>query len=178
MEMWIDKKNLYEGEVVALDVGHVRLDDGVVALREVIRHPGGVAIVPFHHGHVVLIRQYRIAIGAEILEIPAGKLEGAEDPVRRAMCELEEEGGYRAGRLVPVGSVYASVGYTSEEIRLFLAFDLEPIDQRPEEDERITIVEIPISEIRAQLADNEIKDAKTVVGLGRLLKYLEEHGRP
>lgn len=173
METWVRTETVYEGRVIGVQVGDVRLDDGTVAFREVVRHPGGVAVVPVLDDAVVLVRQFRIAIGQDILELPAGKLEGAEDPEHRARCELEEEAGYRAGRLVPVGSTFASVGYTSEEIYLYLAFDLEKTGQQLEADERIEIVQLPLAEVRTRLAANAIKDAKTVVGLHALLAYLD-----
>jgi ADP-ribose pyrophosphatase len=172
MEAWVHSERLYEGKVVALRVGEVRMDKGTIAFREVVEHPGGVAIVPVRDEAAILIRQYRIAIGQEILELPAGKLEGAEDLEYRGRCELKQETGYRARRLVPAGTVYASVGYSSEEIRFFLAFDLEHVGQNLEVDESIETVSLPVREIEARLAHNELKDAKTIVGLHALLNYL------
>jgi len=174
LETWIDRKWVFEGKVISLSAGQVRMDDATVAVREVVEHPGGVAVVPLLDDSVILIRQYRIAIGQEILEIPAGKLEGNEDPEHRGRRELEEETGYRAGRMVSVGSVYASVGYTSEEIHLFLALDLEKVGQDLESDECIEVVPVPIAQIEQRLAANDLKDAKTVVGLYALLRYLRE----
>lgn len=175
MEEWIDSKRLYEGQVVSLRVGHALIDEKTVAVREVVEHPGGVAILPVQGDKVILVRQYRIAIGRQIIEVAAGKLEGEEEPIERARLELEEETGYRAKRLIPVGSVYASVGYTTEEIHLFLAFDLEKVGQRLEFDESIEIVEMPIAEIGEQLAGNKLKDAKTILCLHALLAYLRSH---
>jgi ADP-ribose pyrophosphatase len=173
-EVWIQSRTLYDGAIVRLQVGEVRLDDGTVASREVVHHPGGVAVVALIEDRVVLIRQFRIAIGREIVEIPAGKLEGTtEDTEDRGRAELEEETGYRAGRMVYAGSVYASVGYTSEEIHFYLAFDLEKTRQRLDTDERIGVFEMPLAEVRRRLSANEFKDAKTVVGLERLFDYLE-----
>ena len=172
METWIDSKTLYEGRVISLRVGHVRMDDGTVAFREVVEHPGGVAVLPVLGDSVILIRQYRVAIGRDILEIPAGKLEGAEDPEHRGRRELEEETGYRAGRMVSLGSVFASVGYTSEEIHLFAALDLEPVGQDLESDECIEVVPVPLADLERRMAANELKDAKTLVGLQALLRYL------
>ena len=173
METWIDSKTVFEGRIVNLRVGDVRLADGTVAYREVVEHPGGVTLVPYHGGNVVFVRQYRIAIGTEILELPAGKLEGGEDPVERARAELREETGYTAGRIVPVGSIYSSVGYTSEEIHLFLALDLTKGGQALEEDERIEVVEIPLEEICRQIESGEYQDAKSIAGIWRLKAWLE-----
>jgi ADP-ribose pyrophosphatase len=176
MEEWVDSKRVYAGKVVGLRVGEVRLDDGALAFREVVEHPGGVGIVPVLDESVLLVRQFRIAIGRDVLEIPAGKREGGEEAVEyRARCELEEETGYRAGRLVAAGSIFASVGYCSEEIFIFLAFDLEHVGQNLEFDEQIELVRVPLAEVPALLASGEIKDSKTVVGLHSLLHYLGEN---
>lgn len=173
MEKWLSSEKLYSGKVVGLRVGEVRLADGSVAQREVVEHPGGAAVVPVLDGCVVLARQYRIAIGHEILEIPAGKLEGEVDPEDRARKELEEETGYRATHMVSAGYIYASVGYTTEKIHMFLAFDLEHVGQKLDIDERIEPVLIPIAELEQRLANGEFEDAKTFVGLTMLLTYLK-----
>lgn len=178
MEKWLNARTLFEGTVFSLRVGDVELADGAIAQREVVEHPGGVGIVPVLEDSVVLIRQYRIAVGAEVVEIPAGKLEPGEQPEERAKAELEEETGYRAGRLIPAGAIYASVGYTSEKIHLFLAFHLEKIGQKLEFDERIQTVEIPLAEIETRLLNNEFQDAKTIVALHRLIAYLNAHTKP
>lgn len=172
MERWVDGERLYEGCVVALRVGHVALDDGTVALREVVEHPGGVAVVPMKDHAVILVRQFRIAIGSDVLELPAGKLEGTEDTEARGRAELEEETGYRAGTMVPAGSIYATVGYSSEIIHLYLAFDLEHVGQNMEFDERIDVVELPVKDIKTRIADGTIRDAKTIIGLQALLNHL------
>jgi ADP-ribose pyrophosphatase len=138
-----------------------------------VEHGGGVGIVGVVDGSVLLVRQFRIAVGRDVLEIPAGKREDAEEPVEhRALCELEQETGYRAGRLVPAGSILASVGYCSEEIYLFLAFDLEHVGQNLDPDERIEVVRVKLADVPAMLARGEIKDSKTVVGLHLLMEYL------
>ncbi len=173
MEIWKNSRIIYDGTVVRLRVGEVELDNGAPAHREVIEHPGGVCVVPFNGKSVILVRQFRIAVGDYVLEAPAGKLEGNEEPAYRGACELEEETGYRAGKLIPAGGVYASVGFCSERIHLFLAFDLEPCGQRLEEEERIELVELPLDEVRRRLAEHRFDDGKTVVGLHALLGHLE-----
>jgi ADP-ribose pyrophosphatase len=173
MENWTQSELIYEGRIFKVRAGEARLADGVVAPREMVEHPGGVGIVPCLGDRVALIRQYRIAVEETVLEIPAGKLEGCEDPATRARKELAEETGYKAGVLVPAGSIFASVGYTSERIHLFLAFDLEEVGQALEFDERIEPVELPVEGLRRQLARGEIQDAKTAVGLQRLFDYLD-----
>jgi ADP-ribose pyrophosphatase len=175
MEEWIDSKRLYEGQVVSLRVGKALVNDSIVAVREVVEHPGGVVIVPVHAGDVIFIRQYRIAMGRHVIEIPAGKMEPGDTPRSRAERELEEETGFLARKLIPMGSVFASVGYTSEEYHLFLAFDLEKTCQALEFDENIEIVPVPLAEAERQVAQNEIKDAKAIIGVYCLLDYLRKH---
>jgi len=173
MERWIEQKTVFDGRIFDVQTGEARMDDGTVAYREMVRHPGGVCVAPLHDGKVILIRQFRIAVDDYVLELPAGKLEGNEDPEFRGRAELAEETGYRAGRMVPVGFTYASVGYCSERIHLYLAFDLEPVGQNLEFDEAIEVVEMPLDEVRRRLATNAIPDAKTVVGLTRLFNHLD-----
>ncbi|HOF39428.1 MAG TPA: NUDIX hydrolase [Candidatus Hydrogenedentes bacterium] len=176
MEEWINSQRVFEGRIFDVRAGEARLADGVTASREVVEHPGGVGIVPVLDGRIVLIRQYRIAVGETVLEIPAGKLEPGDEPVERAQLELREETGYRAGRLVPVGMIFASAGYTSERIHLFLAFDLVHAGQALEFDERITPAEFALEDLRRMLREHAITDAKTVVALERLFDYLEREG--
>jgi len=176
MEKWKDSSILYDGKVVKLRVGQVTLDDDSLAHREVVEHPGGVCILPFTGTHVILVRQFRIALDQYVLEAPAGKLEGDEDPLARGIAELEEETGHIAGTIVSAGSVFASVGFCSEVIHLYLAFDLTKTAQRLETEERIELVEMPLDAVRAALRDHTIRDAKTVVLLHRLLAYLDREG--
>lgn len=173
METWIRQEERYKGKIVSLWVGQVRLDDGNIAVREVIRHPGGVCIVPVLGDSVILISQFRITIGREILELPAGRLEANEDPETCARRELEEEVGYRAGRIVRAASYYSSVGFVDEKMHLFLAFDLRKTEQRPDQDEHIHPVVLTVEEIRRRLVNREFEDSKTLIGLRELIAYLE-----
>ena len=175
METWIRRERKYKGKIVSLWVGEACLDDGSAVEREVIEHTGGVAIVPVLNDSVILIRQFRIAIGREILELPAGRLEKDESPESCARRELEEEIGYRAGEMVLAASYYSSVGFTDERMSIFLAFQLLRTEERPESDERIQKVSIPIREIAGKLAEKEFEDSKTIIGLRELLVFLEEH---
>lgn len=173
METWDTSEIRYDGRVVRLRVGEVLLDDGRRAMREVVEHPGGVCIIPYTGEAAVLVRQYRIAVADWVLEAPAGKLEPGDDPEARGRMELEEETGYRAGRVIPAGWTYATVGFCSEKIHCFLALDLEPGPQRLEPEERIEIVEVPIGEVRAGLRAHRFRDGKTVIGLRALLDHLD-----
>jgi ADP-ribose pyrophosphatase len=173
MEKWIKQEEIHKGKIFSLWGGQVALDNGEVAVREYIRHSGGVGIVPVIDGNVILIRQFRISIERELIELPAGRLEPNEDPMACAGRELEEEIGYRAGKLIPLASYFASVGNSNERMYLFLALDLEKTERHLEADERIREVTIPLEMIKEKLAKQEFEDSKTIIGLREALAYLE-----
>ena len=175
MEKWITKEEIHKGKIFSLWGGKVSLDNGAMAVREYIRHPGGVAIVPVIDNSVILIRQFRIAIERELIELPAGRLEPNEEPANCARRELEEEIGYRAKDLVPLAAYFSSVGFTDERMYIFLALNLEKTGPRLEADERIDQVRMPVAVIKEKLAAQEFEDAKTIIGLREFLAYLEEN---
>lgn len=169
MENWIEKRKIYEGAIFDVSAGPARLDDGTVAHREVVEHGGGVGIVPVFAGHVLLVRQYRIACGKYVLEIPAGRLEPGDEPESRARCELEEEIGYRADTLVLAARCHCSPGFTNELDYIFLGFGLSRTEPKPEAEERIELVRVPVEELGWRLDACEFDDAKTIIGLRELL---------
>lgn len=173
MEKWITRKEIHKGKIFSLWGGKVSLDNGETTVREYVRHAGGVAIVPVIDHSVILIRQFRISIERDLIELPAGRLEPDEEPVRCAARELEEEIGYRAKELVPLASYFSSVGFTDERMHIFLALELEKTKLRLEADERIREVKMPVETIREKLAAQEFEDAKTIIGLREFLAYLE-----
>jgi ADP-ribose pyrophosphatase len=175
VETWIRSEQKYSGSIFSLRVGDARLDDGSTVRREIVEHPGGVAIVPVKSNSVVLIKQFRISVGREIIELPAGRLEDKESPVECAARELEEELGLRAGRLIPLTSYYSSVGFTNEKMHIFLALDLQVTERKPEWDERIQAVEISIGDVEDKLLNGEFDDSKTIIGLYGLVFYAREH---
>lgn len=138
---------------------------------EVVRHPGAAATVPVRRGgadgapSVVLLRQYRYAAGGPIWEIPAGKLDGDEDPVACARRELEEEAGLRAGSTRRLVSVLTSPGFTDERVHLYLATDLEEVAADPQEREFIERREVPAARALEMVEEGRIRDAKSVAGL-------------
>lgn len=159
-------RRVFEGRVVSLRVDDVRLPNGRETKREVVEHKGAVGIVPvLPDNRVVLVRQWRHAVGEELLEIPAGTLEPGEDPAACAHRELVEETGYRAGRLEPIASFYTSPGFTDERLHLFVATDLERAETAPEEDELIEAVVLPWGKAMAMCRDGRIVDGKTLLGL-------------
>ena len=169
MEDWIEKKTIYQGTIFNVYAGPARLDNGAIVHRETVEHGGGVGIVPVVAGHVILVRQYRIACGKDVLEIPAGRLEPGENPEWRARRELEEETGYLADTLVLAARCHCSPGFTNELDYVFLGFGLTPTEPKPEAEERIELVRIPLDELGWRLDACEFEDAKTVIGLRELL---------
>ncbi len=151
----------------------MELDNGEVAIREYIRHSGGVGIVPVIDGNIILIRQFRISIERELIELPAGRLEPNENPMACAARELEEEIGYRAKKLIPIASYFASVGNSNERMYLFLALDLEKTERHLEADERIREVVMSLETVKEKFANQEFEDSKTIIGLREALAYLE-----
>jgi ADP-ribose pyrophosphatase len=178
MEEWIRSERLYQGRILTLRVGEARLEDGTLAPREVVEHPGGVGVVPVLDDAVLLVRQFRISIGRPLLEIPAGRLEPGESPEHRARCELEEEVGCKAGRLVLVSKCLVSPGFTNQLDYVYLAFDLEQGEQRLEFDERIEIVRLPLADLDRMLDEGAFEDAKTIIGLRELQAYQRRNGNP
>ena len=165
---------IHSGRILDLVREEQRLPNGRVAWFEIVRHPGGAAVLPIlADGRVVLIRQFRPAIGRSILEVPAGRLEPGEDPATCARRELQEETGHQAGRLVPLGSTLASAGFCDERIHLFAAFDLTETASSPEPDECIEVVTFPLDEALAMVAVGRIDDAKTQLAL---LLYAQSPG--
>lgn len=167
-ETWLHSELIHQGPIFRIRTGRVQLEDGTESYREIVEHGGGVGIVPVLDDRVILVRQFRAAINAEALEIPAGRLEPDDNPEQRAHTELEEECGYRAGRLVHVASCYCSPGFTNERDEIYLAFDLTKTEQRLEFDERVELVEIPLAELDERLERLEFDDAKTIIGLREL----------
>jgi ADP-ribose pyrophosphatase len=173
METWVEKQTAFKGKIFSVSTGSVRLDDGSEARRDVIEHYGGAAIVPVLGDGVLLIRQFRISIERDLLELPAGRLEPNENPMECAARELEEEIGYRAGKLIRLSSYFASVGNSNERMYLFLALDLEKTKRHLEADERIREVRLSLEMVREKLANQEFEDSKTIIGLREALAYLE-----
>lgn len=173
-ETWIERETKYQGRIFSLDVGKAQLEDGTIAHREIVIHGGGVGVVPVLDDRVILVRQFRIATGKQVLEIPAGRLEPGESKEDRARAELEEETGHRAERLVHVSSCYCSPGFTNEMDHIYLAFGLTKTQQNLEHDERVEIVELSFAQCKEMLDRCEFDDAKTIIGLREL--FARGHG--
>jgi len=160
---------VFRGRVVGLRVDEVRLLPGERrATREVVEHPGAVAVVAAGPDRrVALVRQYRYPVGEVLLEVPAGTLEPGEDPAGCALRELAEETGLRGERAEPLTSLYTSPGFSDEVIHVFLV-RLDSVrrdDPRPDEDERVEAVLMPLEEALALVRRGVIRDAKSAAAL-------------
>ena len=143
----------------------VRLPSGRTTTRNVVKHPGAAAILAEGPGGLVFVEQYRYAPGVRLLEIPAGTLEWGEDPLDCAKRELMEETGYRAAQWEKLLECYVAPGYSDELIHIYRARGLTPGCPRPEDDEDLKVVELPLEEALRMARDNEIRDGKTLIAL-------------
>ena len=172
-EVTIASRRGFDGKLLHVRVDTVRLPSGRESVREVIEHPGAVAIVAVTvDDEVLLSRQFRYAVGETLLEIPAGTAEPDEAPVTTARRELIEETGYEPGRLTELASYFSSAGFLTERMTLFRADDCRPVSARSTADdaERIALVAVPRASIPDLIASAEIRDAKSLIGLLWLIR--------
>jgi len=166
MEKALSSRYAYRGRAVKLRVDRVRFPSGRETTREVVEHADSVVIVPLdERGRVLLIRQYRYSIDRVLLELPAGGLEPGESPEECVVRELREETGYLPRRVELLGGFYASPGYCTEYLYLYLASDLEFSPLTAEDTENISVVPVAREEVPGLIAGGEIIDAKTIAGL-------------
>jgi len=163
-EKSLRSKSIYQGKVISLKVDDVLLPNGKESKREIVNHPGAVAIIAITaEGKLVLVEQYRKALERSIIEIPAGKLEPGEKPEYTARRELEEETGYGCHSLQYLQSFATSPGFADEIIHLFVAKDLYKIEEKADldEDEFVELLEVTVSEAEEMVKEQKIYDAKT-----------------
>lgn len=157
---------VWRGGVIDVHNLSVTLPDGAAEHRDVVRHPGGVAVVAVTPGgQVPVVRQYRTPFDAVTVEIPAGKLDPGEEPAVAARRELREETGFVADELVPLVSVAPSPGYSDEVVHVYLAHGLRFVGASPDADEFLNVDMVDMSELVAAVLDGSITDAKTVAGI-------------
>jgi ADP-ribose pyrophosphatase len=162
---FVDSKKVFSGRVFEVTVDTVR-EGGTTYIREVVHHTGSAVILPaFDDGTIALVRQYRHPAVRYLLELPAGTLNDQERPEAGAARELEEELGYVAGKLEKLSEFFVSPGFCEEKMWLYLATDLKETSQQLEEDELIEVIRVPIDRALQMIADGEIEDAKTIIGL-------------
>ena len=160
------RRVIYRGHKLDLALQTVTLADGSVGQREVVLHRGAVAlVVRVDEDRICLLRNRRYAVGRELIEVPAGTIDPGETPEETARREIEEETGYRAGRLAHVRSWYVSPGILDEQMHLFLCDDVTPGPARPAGDESLHPFVTTWGEALAMVRDGTIRDAKTILAL-------------
>ena len=176
-EKTLSVQEIFSGHVVRLTLDKVELENGRSAMREVVHHRGGACIAALtEKDELYLVRQYRYALGQELWELPAGKLEEGEDPFKAAKRELEEECGLKADQYIDLHPFYPTVGYCSEVIYTWLARGLHPVPMHLDEDEFLTPTKMPLEEVCRMVLEGEIRDGKTVAAVLKI-KALKEAGR-
>lgn len=172
-EKKISSRQVFDGVVVKLFVDEVELPDGKKSVREVVRHPGAVCVIPVtDNGEVIMVRQYRYAFGQPLLEVPAGKLEPGEDPLEAAMRELEEETGTVAKSIEHIGELYTTVAIIDEKIQMYLATGLTYKNAHPDDGEFLEVEKIPLDTLVSMVMNGEIKDSKTQISILKAHKIL------
>jgi ADP-ribose pyrophosphatase len=162
----ISWETVFAGRVLDVAVEKHQMPDGRQSNFEIIRHPGGAAVLPvLPDGRLLLIRQFRPAIGEMIYEIPAGRLEPGESAQDCAGRELMEEVGYSAAQILPLGGFWSTVGFCDEYIHLFLGCDLTVTEQKLEPDEIIELCPMTLVEALGKVANGEVLDGKTQLSL-------------
>ena len=167
-EEMVSQETVYQGIIVNVRRDKAKLPDGRLTNREVVEHPGGVAIFAMDdQDRVALVRQYRYPMGEIVLELPAGKLDPGEDPVTGALRELKEETGAEPGTLLPLGRMIPAPGCYGETLHLFLAKDLTFGPQHLDADEFLNVERVPFDELVHRCVNGEIDDGKTVAAVLR-----------
>ena len=168
-EKTLERNTVYSGRILNLRKDKVLLPDGNTGVREIIEHSGGSAVLCEKDGKILMVKQFRYAYREEVWEIPAGKVNAGEEPIKTAFRELEEEGGIKADKMELLFTVYPSPGYISEIIRIYKATGLTKSRQNLDEDEFLSARWIEKSQLKKMIDSGEIKDAKTLIALLKVL---------
>jgi len=165
-EKTVSSTSIYRGRIINVRDDEVVLPDGRVTRREIVEHKDVVAVVALDdEDNVLLVKQYRKPVEKALLEIPAGGIDDGESPDECAVREMQEETGYRPGILQKIGGLYASPGYCSEYLHLYLATDLVPGKLTADDDEQIELIRVPLEQIPELISSGQICDAKSVATL-------------
>ncbi|MGO4888305.1 NUDIX hydrolase [Anaerobacillus sp. MEB173] len=165
-EKTIETKSIYKGKIIDLNLVDVELPNGEKSKREIVNHPGAVAIIALTPDEkLLLLRQFRKPLERTIIEIPAGKLEKGEDPLDAAVRELEEETGYKTNELKHITSFYTSPGFADELIHLYYTDQLLPGQTNMDDDEFLDVLEVTLDEALEFVEKEEVYDAKTVFAI-------------
>lgn len=172
-EETLDSALAYAGVFLRLYRDHVRCPDGHIAVREYLRHPGAVMVIPLaDDGRVVLERQYRYPLRASVIEFPAGKIDPGEGSLACAQRELREETGYEAAEWTHLGGFHNAIGYCDEKIEVFLARGLRQIGAGTDDGEVIEVFTAPWQDVIDWVRSGRVTDVKTIVGVFWLEKFL------
>jgi ADP-ribose pyrophosphatase len=172
-EQSIQHTSVYKGRIIKLDLHTVRLPNGKQSQRELVTHPGAVAIVALdEQKNILLVRQFRFAAGKVLLEIPAGTREPNEDVAVCAERELREETGYKPRFLTPLGGIFVAPGYTTEYIHLFFTDAIDHAPLSMDDDEFIEVERVSIPDAIAMIERGDIQDGKSVAGILRVARHL------
>ena len=153
---------IYDGKILRLNCDDVLTSNGIKTKREVVHHHGGVCVLAVVDGKIPMVKQYRYAYGEEMYELPAGKLEKNEDSYEAGIRELEEEVGLKAEKLISLGCMYPSCGYTNEVIYLYKAENISKTARHLDADEDLDVYFFTLDEIENMIMSNQVKDAKTI----------------
>ena len=174
-EKTLNTNMIFEGRIITVHVDDIELPDGSKAFREVVEHSGGVCVVPLtDDGEIMMVRQYRYPFKKQLLEVPAGKLEKGEDPLKAGKRELEEECGVIAEKVVSLGTIYPTVAYCSEIIYMYAAVCLTKTQQHLDEGEFLGIEKVKFEDAVDMIMKGEICDAKTVAAILKTAKLKQE----
>jgi len=176
MAVKVNKKELlYAGRVFKLMRENITLENGVTTSLDIVRHPGASAMVPIYDTNtVLLIKQYRHAVGGFIWEVPAGTLNDSEAPLECAKRELVEETGFSAETWEKLGEITPVPGYSDERIHVFLASDLRPARQNLDSDEVLSVHKIKLNDVIDMVNKGEIQDSKTISSLFMAINWLKK----
>jgi ADP-ribose pyrophosphatase len=168
----VSSEKVFKGKILDVVWDVVRMPDGRDALREVVRHGAAAAVLPVIDGRIVLVRQYRHPVMDFTLEIPAGMIEGNEDPKSCAARELEEETGYKCGDLTFMFKMYSSIGFCTEVLHVYLAENITPGKQNLDQDEFVTVELYDVERAAEMVFGGEIIDSKTIAAI---MAYKRRH---
>lgn len=165
-ETTLSSKGVFTGGLLDVRVDEVRLPNGKTSTREWIKHPGAAVMIPvLPDGKIGLIRHFRYPVQEELIELPAGKFNSGEEPEKCALRELEEEIGYRAGKLTFIANIHPAVGFASEKMWVFLAEDLEKSEKSPDPDEFVKLLPTTLEKAVRMVWEGQITDGKTIIGI-------------
>lgn len=170
----LESEKIFKGAVFDVERDSLREENGMEIIREVVRHPGGAGALPlFDDGRVALVKQYRHPARRELLEIPAGKIEDGETPETCAAREVEQEIGFRAGRIEKLAEFYSTPGFCEEKLHVYLATHLTPSSQALDHDEWVEVVYLPFAEAAQMAERGGIEDSKTIIALLLAVKRVQ-----